>query len=86
MYERRVRHTLTSSRNQPAFALALKRIDLALEYDTASNSRVVEWAETWAADQGIEVEVEPDGEEDFESDFESGEDVSFPNVVSMIRY
>ena len=73
-------------KSQPSFALTLKRLNLALEYDTAWNSCVVEWVETWTADHGIEVEMKPDGEKDSESDVEFGDEVSLMNGGLMIRY
>jgi hypothetical protein len=71
-------HTI---KNAPSFALGMKRIDLSLAYDTARDSRFVEFAEGWAADRGIEVDVRPDTDGDFESEGEGekevGDDVSF---------
>jgi hypothetical protein len=58
-------HTI---KNAPSFALGVKRIDLSLGYDTAQNSGVVEFAEGWAADRGVEVDVRPDTDGDFEAE------------------
>jgi hypothetical protein len=81
---------LHAVKTTPAFALTLKRLDLCIAYDTSANSRVVEFAEDWATDHGIEVDVKPTEDEDFESedgvendhgvDTGSGEEVSFLGV------
>jgi hypothetical protein len=77
-------HTI---KTQPAFALTLKRIDLSLAYDTSANSRVVEFAEDWAKDYGIEVDVRPDGEEDYEEGgSEEEEDIELGEEVSILGW